>query len=187
MSKLKFHIAVKSILVICTVICMANNGQSQNDKALTEPVHSPRKATIYAIVLPGLWHVYNKKYWKLPIVYGAIGGCLTAAIINNNEYTASKDELLFRKHNSRNLNSDYNNYTDAQLLELTNYSRKWRDNMIIFTSVAYMLSVVDANVDAHLFNFNVDENLALNVMPYTYYSRDINAPVAGLSFKLSFR
>jgi hypothetical protein len=58
--------------------------------------------------------------------------------------------------------------------------------MFIFTGIAYMLNIVDANVDAHLFNFNVDDKLSMNIMPYTY-SQEFNKPVAGLSLRFNFR
>ncbi|MDB4088316.1 DUF5683 domain-containing protein [Flavobacteriales bacterium] len=186
MNKTPIHTVVKSILLIIFVICIANNNFGQKRNFFSDSIHSPRKATIYSAVLPGLGQAYNEKFWKIPIVYAVIGGCLTAAIINNKDYNVSRDELKFRKHNSRRLNSDYLNFEDAQLLELTNYSRKWRDNMFIFTGVAYMLNIVDANVDAHLFNFNVDDNLSMNITPYTY-SQEINSPIAGLRLRFSFR
>jgi hypothetical protein len=177
---------MKSILLISVIICIANNSFGQKRNFLSDSIHSPRKATIYSAVLPGLGQAYNQKYWKIPVVYAVIGGCLTAALINNKDYGVSKKELLFRKHNSRRLNSNYLNFEDYQLLELSNYSRKWRDNMFIFTGIAYMLNMVDANVDAHLFNFNVDDKLSMNIMPYTY-SQEFNKPVAGLSLRFNFR
>ena len=186
MNKASFHTVIKSVLLIFIVICLTNNSLGQKQGFLSDSIHSPRKATIYSAMLPGLGQAYNKKYWKIPVVYALIGGCLTAAIINNKDYQISRDELLFRKNNSRRLNSDYINFEDFQLLELSNYSRKWRDNMFIFTGIAYMLNLVDANVDAHLFNFNVDDNLSMNIMPYTY-SQEFNQPLAGLSLRFSFK
>ena len=58
--------------------------------------------------------------------------------------------------------------------------------MFIFTGIAYLLNLVDANVDAHLFNFNVDDNLSMNIMLYTY-SQEFNQPLAGLSLRFSFK
>ena len=187
MSKASFHTIIKSLLLILIVSSIANNSFSQKKRFLSDSVHSPRKATIYSAILPGLGQFYNEKSWKIPIVYAAIGGCLTAAIINNKDYNSSRNELLYRQScGGARLNADYKNFEDAQLLELSNYSRKWRDNMFLFTGVAYMLNIIDANVDAHLFNFNVDDNLSMNVMPYTY-SQEFNRPVAGLSFRFNFR
>lgn len=149
--------------------------------------HSPKKATIYSAVLPGLGQYYNKKYWKIPLVYAAIGGCLTAALINNNEYKIARDELIFRTNNpGSTLNSRFTNYADDQLLARSDYYRKWRDNMFIFTGLAYVLNIIDANVDAHLFNFNVNEDLALTMKPYTF-SSEFQKPIAGMSFTLKFK
>ena len=153
----------------------------------SDSLHSPKKATIYSAVLPGLGQAYNKKYWKIPLLYAAIGGCVTAAIINNNNFKVRRDELKFRSDNNGAFNNqEFTNFTDGQLLEFSDYYRKWRDNLIIFSTLAYALNLIDANVDAHLFNYNVDEDLSLNWKPYLY-SPFINRPVSGISLTLKFR
>ncbi|MEN9000925.1 MAG: DUF5683 domain-containing protein [Flavobacteriales bacterium] len=177
---------MKSALLIVVIFCGHVNSFGQKNRFRSDSVHSARKATIYSAVLPGLGQYYNEKSWKIPIVYAAIGGCLTAAIINNREYNVARDELLFRNLNGTRNSNDFLFYEDFQLLELSNYHRKWRDNMYIFTAVAYMLNIIDANVDGHLFNFNVDKDLTMDVSPFTF-SQEINKPVAGLSFRLRFR
>lgn len=149
--------------------------------------HSAKKAAIYSAILPGLGQAYNRKFWKIPLVYGAIGGCLTAALINNRDFQITRKDLFLRE--SGNLigrNPKYERYQDAQLLALSDEYRKWRDNMFIFTGVAYALNIIDANVDAHLFNFDVSQDLSLNWQPYTY-SWEIRKPVAGISFTLRFK
>lgn len=187
MNKTSFHSVLKSIFIIFILIGINNSSLGQKNKFLSDSIHSPKKATIYSAILPGLGQYYNEKAWKIPIVYAAIGGCLTAAIINNNDYHSSRNELIYRQGcGGQRLNQDYKNFEDAQLLELSNYSRKWRDNMFIFTGVAYALNIIDANVDANLFHFNVDDNLSMNVMPYSY-SQEIRKPVAGVSLRFSFK
>lgn len=186
MSNISIHTVFKYLLITIVIFCVSNKAISQKHNFFSDSIHSPKKATIYSAVLPGLGQAYNQKFWKIPIVYAAIGGCVTAAIINNRDYNSSRDELLHRQCSGVRSNSDYLNFEDSQLLELSNYSRKWRDNMLIFTGIAYMLNIVDANVDAHLFNFNVDDKLSMNIMPYTY-STSIRKPVAGLSLTFSFR
>ena len=154
--------------------------------SFNDSVHSPKKATIYSAVLPGLGQAYNRRYWKIPIVYAAIGGCVTAAVINHRSYQVRREELIFRAECGTRKNPDFSSFEDGQLLEFSDYYRKWRDNMIIFSCVAYALNIIDANVDAHLFNFNVDEDLSLNWSPYLY-SPDINRLVSGISLTLKFR
>lgn len=197
MSRKRFHIPERFILFVLMVMVSVWKSYSQDTlsspkEVLTAPsrtdtTHSPKKATIYSAVLPGLGQYYNKKYWKIPLVYAAIGGCLTAALINNNEYKTAKDELIFRTSNpGLTLNSRFTSYADDQLLARSDYYRKWRDNMFIFTGLAYVLNIIDANVDAHLFNFNVNEDLAVTMRPYTF-SPEFQKPLAGMSFTLKFK
>ena len=187
----------KLALVSVLFLLISNNGNSQTDNDTVvkqyssfydmDTSHSARKATIYSAILPGLGQAYNRKYWKIPLVYGAIGGCLTAALINNKNYQITRTELLLRVNcPSAAGNVDFQFYENSQLLALSNEYSKWRDNMFIFTGVAYALNIVDANVDAHLFNFDVSEDLSLNWQPYTY-SWEIRKPVAGLSLTLNFK
>mgnify|MGYP006945857192 CR=1 FL=1 len=174
-------------LLVSFLIGMNSIGFSQKKmNFLSDSVHSPKKATIYSAVLPGLGQAYNRKYWKIPIVYAAIGGCVTAAVINHNSFDLRKQELKDRAEFGSPQSSRFSRFTDGQLLESSDYYRKWRDNMIIFSCLAYTLNIIDANVDAHLFNFNVDEDLSLNWSPYLF-SPDINRPVSGVSLTLRFR
>lgn len=186
MNKFQFHISFKFILLLVAIICLSNAGLAQKQGFFSDSVHSAKKATIYSAILPGLGQVYNKKAWKVPIVYAAIGGCLVAAISNDGEYDKSRNELIYRKDYGSSRDQNFFNFSDTELLARADFYRKWRDNMYIFTGVAYILNLIDANVDAHLFNFSVDENLSMNVVPYTY-SQEFKRPVAGLSFTFSFR
>lgn len=152
-----------------------------------DSIHSPKKATIYSAILPGLGQAYNKKYWKIPIVYAAIGGCVAAAVINHGEFKSMRDELSHRQANSGSFkNSEFNRFNDSQLLEFSDYHRKWRDNMFIFSALAYTLNIIDANVDAHLFNFNVDKNLSMTVQP-RFGITAFNQSYTGLSLSLRFQ
>ncbi|MGB1040099.1 MAG: DUF5683 domain-containing protein [Flavobacteriales bacterium] len=177
----------KSFLLLAVSFFVLFNGVAQ-DKGIfkSDTTHSPRKATIYSAVLPGLGQAYNKKYWKIPLVYAAIGGCLTAALINNRDFKEARDELIDRNNFGRICNDEFKFYNDSQLLEYSNFSRKWRDNMFIFTGVAYALNIIDANVDAHLFNFNVDKNLSMTVTPFSDWNRQIGGS-AGINLRFRFR
>lgn len=178
------------MIFVLTLFSFMSN--AQNDTIIAKkPImseHSPKKATILSAVLPGAGQVYNKKIWKVPLVYAAIGGCLYYAINNNVEYNKYFGELAYRANNSGlTLNPDYSLFTDANLTAQADYHRKWRDNFFVFTAIAYGLNIIDANVDAHLFNFDVSPDLTLNISPYTDYSLAVNAPVGGVSLKLTFK
>lgn len=116
-----------------------------------DPDHSPYKAIMYALVLPGLGQGYNKKYYKIPIVYGAIGGAGYAIIFNTRQYRDAS-------------------YNYALSPDDTNerYLRYWRRNVelsYIGMILVYALQVIDAYVDAQLWNWDVNDNLSMRVAP----------------------
>jgi len=141
-------------------------------------VHSPRKATIYSAVLPGLGQIYNRKYWKVPIVYGGFVTLGYFINFNNNEYTK------YRQAYSDIIDTDpstisyesltvYPSYLKQnRLSQLTENLRRakdgWRRNrdmVVIGTAVFYALNIIDASVDAHFFNFDISDDLAIKWAP----------------------
>lgn len=167
---------------------LCNNLISQNDTIKNKPTHSPRKATIYSAVLPGLGQAYNKKYWKIPIVYIGIGGCLTTAYFQNQSYIYYRSERKFRfENNGLKRNIDLQGFENIQLEEYEVFHRRWRDNFIMFSAVFYLLNIIDANVDAHLTQFDVGNDLSLNIQPISNFNLVDNSQFMGLSLRLSFK
>ncbi len=148
--------------------------------------HSPRKATIYSALLPGLGQVYNKKYWKVPVLYG--GFALTGFFIhyNNQRFHKYNDELIARKNNdTASLNPALVRLDDDAIKSASDDFRRYRDLNVIITALIYVLNIVDAHVDAHLFYFNVDDNLTLRVTPQLQRLQN-EAIVPNLSLKFNF-
>jgi hypothetical protein len=147
-------------------------------------MHSPRKATIMSAALPGLGQAYNKKYWKIPIIYAGFGVLGYFIKTNNEEYKVYKSAYKNRLDGDASTVDPYVGiYSDADLATLKNFYRRNRDLSIIGASILYILNMVDASVDAHLFYFDVSDNLSLNIQP------EINPgpyTATGLSFKLRF-
>jgi hypothetical protein len=151
------------------------NTAAGKDTIVTKKVHSPRRATIYSAILPGLGQIYNKKYWKVPIVYGAIGipGYLffynkkyykatryALAIVTNNTYRA--DSLAKVPAQLRPLvKPGYEN----SLLSYRNEFRRDMDYSVLITLVMWGLNIVDATVDGHLKGFDVSDDLSLKIKP----------------------
>lgn len=110
-----------------------------------------------ALALPGAGQIYNRKYWKVPIVYAGMGGSLFAI-------------GLFRS-NMRFLNDSItqiytvNKIPSAQLIEQRNNQRSRRDIAILCLAGVYVLQVLDATVDAHFFKFNINDKIGLNINP----------------------
>jgi hypothetical protein len=122
---------------------------------------SPSKAAFYSAILPGLGQAYNKKYWKIPIVYAAMGTGIYFYISNNKNYnryrSAYKRRLAgFNDDEFQGIVADNNALIDAQ-----EFYQRNRDLSLLLTVVAYVLNIVDANVDAHLLQFNVSDDLSL--------------------------
>ncbi|TFH27092.1 MAG: hypothetical protein E4H10_05030 [Bacteroidia bacterium] len=113
--------------------------------------HSPLKATLYALVLPGLGQAYNKKYWKMPIVWAGLGGVVYAVSFNTKKYQQATYDFAEDP-------SDQNQYA-------LKYWRRYMELSYIGLVVVYAFQVLDAYVDAHLHNWNVNDNLSMGVAP----------------------
>lgn len=136
---------------------------------------SPRKAAIRSAILPGWGQVYNKKYWKVPLVYAAIGIPAYTFFYNKQWYEKTRDAA---KMLSLGDTIDFRNRVDPKLhvfftttnsvSSLLNYRNQFRRDMdysVLFFLVAWGLNVVDATVDAHLKGFDVSEDLSLKIQP----------------------
>lgn len=138
-------------------------------------VPNPTKATWYAIVFPGGGQIYNRKYWKLPIIYGGFAGCAYALSWNGKMYKDYAQAYMDIMDNNPNTNSYQDllplnhNYTDTQLKDILRKRkdtyRRYRDLSIFAVIGVYLISVIDAYVDAELSNFDISPDLSMRVEP----------------------
>ncbi|MEE4196365.1 MAG: DUF5683 domain-containing protein [Bacteroidales bacterium] len=157
--------------------------QEQRTLRTTEQVHSPHKATMYSAVVPGLGQIYNKKYWKLPIIYGLTGAFIYAFDFNNNQYNKYKN--AYAEFDAGKIN-EFEGYTNKEIvLRLKDNYRRNRDLNVIVLAGVYMLNIIDATVDAHLFDYDISENLSLNVQPSLMRSID-QQNALGLTCRFTF-
>ena len=153
--------------------------------------HSPAKAAIMSAVLPGLGQIYNRKYWKLPIVYTAVGTSIWVFVKWQNDF-----ERYRRAYIDLMDGDPYTNY--HKKLEVPSYLneqqvitkrkemlRGWRDWSIVAVVAAYALNIIDANVDAHMMDFSLDDNISLNIRP-CFLENSINSQKIGLSLRFTF-
>jgi len=140
----------------------------------TDPL-SPAKAAFYSAVIPGLGQIYNKSYWKVPLVYAAIGTPIYFYIRNSKEYDRY---LTAYKRRQQGYTDDefYGNSSTGQPLLSTDglrrgiqFYRRNKELSILIGIGMYALNVIEANVDAHLKQFNVDERLSLEPYIQTDY------------------
>lgn len=150
---------------------------------------APSKAAFYSAVLPGLGQIYNKRYWKVPIVWGAIG----AGIYNYKFYDNSYKQLrtAFKRRKAGFLIDDpeiLESITDAQLETLQNNRQNSRDQALLITIVLYALNIVEANVDAHLKEFNIDDDLSFDMEfhPYLEVNPVTTDPNYGMALTIKF-
>ncbi|CAM3578237.1 DUF5683 domain-containing protein [Flavobacterium chungbukense] len=120
----------------------------------------PAKAAFYSGVLPGLGQIYNKKYWKVPLVYGAIGTSAYLYIDNQKNYNVYRDEYKNRLEGIKSDSQFLANLSESQLISAQKIYQRNRDLSALFIVGFYVLNIIDANIDAALSQFNVDEKLA---------------------------
>lgn len=141
----------------------------------------PSKAAFYSAILPGLGQAYNKKYWKIPLVYGAIGTSMYFYLDNNKKYHSYRDAY---KKRLLGLPDEYEYLDDSRLIAAQRFYQRNRDLSLLVTIAFYVLNIVDANVDAHLAQFNVSEKLSL--APDIYQNEFTAKPNIGLTFNYKF-
>jgi hypothetical protein len=152
---------------------------------------NPRAALVLSLILPGAGQAYNKKYWKIPIVYGTMGYLLWRISDNRENYNQRKlaYEAAITGDTTIAVAPELQNLNASTLRLLRNNSKKQLESNWIFLVLTYLLNGVDAYVDAHLLEFDVSEDLTLQVDPSFYPSLQENGqlPMTGLSVRFAFR
>ena len=146
---------------------------------------APAKAAFYSAVLPGLGQAYNKKYWKIPFVYAAIGTSIYVYNFNDTAYnryrTAYKLRLAGKQDEFTNDDGQVT-LSNSALITAQKSFKKDRDLSILVTGIFYVLQIVEASVNAHLIQFNVDDNISFN--PKLIQHDFSNKPIVGAAFKI---
>jgi hypothetical protein len=158
-----------SLLLLLT-LSLSLNAQIKSNKSemkTAEKIHSAKRATIYSAILPGLGQAYNHKYWKIPIVYAGVG-TISYFIISNREIYLQAREAYDYVANGYDYPIDNElvvKYDAADLLEIRDYYRRNLELSWIFMGVWHILNIIDANVDAHFFDYDISDNLTLRIQP----------------------
>ncbi|MEJ1241740.1 DUF5683 domain-containing protein [Chryseolinea sp. T2] len=153
-------------------------GDSTFEKAVADTVllksyaarYDPRKALLYAAVVPGMGQIYNKKYWKLPLVYGGFIGFAYGINFYQKGYIKYKNKLYYNLEHGFEQDGDFNPednppYTTGNYRKIVDQYKRQRDFMIILMAGMYLLQIIDAHVDAHLKEFDLNPNLQVSVEP----------------------
>jgi hypothetical protein len=130
-----------------------------------EGMRSPRKAALLSTALPGLGQAYNHKYWKIPIIYAGFGVAVWYLQDNLSNIRLYKDAFIaLNDDDPTTVNTT--GFSPQQLEQLIDTYTQWRDLSIIAMAAIYILNIVDASVDAHLFYFDVSEDISMNIKPF---------------------
>jgi len=205
---------LRIFLVIFTLLMLCNQQESfaQDTVSVVKPVKKkfqaePLKATMMAVAFPGLGQIYNRKYWKIPLVYAGFGGLIYAIGFNSTKYTTYIEAYQDYTDNIPETNSymelpglkgldpaiydretnleTYTHYKD-QMLRFVDYYKRYRDLSYIGIAGWYLLSILDANVDASLFNYDISDNLDMSIAPLQINSPDYIGAGLNVSFKINF-
>lgn len=147
--------------------------------------HSPKKAAIFSAIIPGSGQVYNRKYWKVPIIYAGFGGLGYLFMQNNTEFRYYRDILLNRADSSATYVDPLPNVSNEQVFAYREDFRRYRDLCFVGMFAIYVLNIIDASVDAHMFTFDVSEDLSLHVSPYATPNLYL-PPASGVTLTLKF-
>ncbi|MFW5851731.1 MAG: DUF5683 domain-containing protein [Bacteroidota bacterium] len=187
------------ILLIPAFVFSQSSDSLSTDTLSQKPKteHSPKKATIFSAVAPGLGQIYNKSYWKVPLIYGGFAGL--GYIISQNQIFYSDFKDVYDSYQSyavseekagRTPNSDtlltvrgLTSYSIYNVKEGRDYYRRRRDLAIIGIGTWYVLQIIEAYVDAHMFSFDISDDLSLYYRP-TFL--DATRPASGLSISVRF-
>jgi len=167
---------------------------------LDEEYHSPARAAMLSAALPGLGQIYNKKYWKLPILYGGTAGLIFGMQLSNNRYKMWRQAYYDAKLGDF-FNDEIIEYFDDLNIDLTQYTidkqintfernkdtwKKRRDYYVLGLAGIYLLNIVDAHVDAYFLNFDVSEDLTLKIDPFVDKSL-LSENIIGVKLSIDYK
>lgn len=168
-----FEIAWRTGLVLLFVFMISFEVQAQDTEVMDTAINNeaykddssyqnPNKAAILSAILPGLGQVYNKKYWKVPIIYAGFGTFVFFINYNRKGYLEFKQAHI--DFPNYHLNYDFP-LTLEQIDRAKDSFKRYRDLSIIGTAGFYLLQIIDATVDAYLFDWDVSDDLSLKIEP----------------------
>jgi hypothetical protein len=176
------------LLILLVFISYSSYSQDTIPDSLKHPY---KKAMLYSAILPGAGQIYNsinsdlrpkKAYWKVPLIYTALGSAGYFLVSNQLTQKSLKVEYTKRMENSLDLNPTWEPYDDQGVLLLYRQYLDWRDLSILGLAAVYFIQIADAAVEAHFLHFDVSENLTMKLEPTL-----MNYKSPGISLKMSFR
>lgn len=174
---------------------------------VSKEIRSPKKASIYSALFPGLGQIYNKKYWKLPLIYGGFAALFYGFTWNNNLYNEYYEAFrtISQYSNPKQITPKDREYLDnfinnpaivlddpaifsnvsRQIGRGKDFYRRNRDLVVIVMAGIHILNIIDASVDAHLFDYDISTDLSLNIAP-AQINLAGNNQIVGIVCKFNF-
>ena len=183
------------LILLLITFAIVSSAFAKNDSIAEPKSHSPKKATIYSAILPGLGQAYNKKYWKIPVVYAGIGTIGYIAIWNGNNYNDYRSAFDYKTGTITEADQEIidiaKRYSNESLITIRDYYRRNMELSWIIMALWYGLNVIDACVDAHFFEYDISDDLTLKVEPmlqtnFEEMAYGYGKCSTGVSFKLKF-
>ncbi len=157
------------------------------DSGERKPLTRPQKATLLSAVIPGAGQIYNGKYWKAGVVYAGAAGLIYMFKSNTDSMNYFQEAYKYRLDGDSNtIDTRYAFLSDAAVKTYRDYHRRLRDISILGFIGLYAIQIIDANVDAHLYEFKVNEDLSLKVEPKIVPSFANQASFNGLKLSIRF-
>ena len=172
------------LVVLISFVCFGQQQDLSNStKKEIDPLR-PAKAAFYSSVLPGLGQVYNKRYWKLPLIYGGLGASVYFYDVNNGNFKRYRN--AYKKRLAGFTDDEFQGviFDNNRLIDGMNFYKKYRDRSMLFIIGAYFLNILDANIDAHLKQYNINQNLSLK--PYLEQNPIVADNHFGISLNFNF-
>jgi hypothetical protein len=165
-------------------LSIIENKKVESVKFKADPfdANAPAKAAFYSAILPGLGQAYNRSYWKIPLVYGAIGTSLYFYIDSSNKYNIYRD--AYKRRLAGFEDDEFIGILDQNdLINAQKQFRQNRDFSLMFMIGFYILNIIDANVEAHLDQFSISDDLSFR--PSQIFNQATGQNAFGLTFKLN--
>ncbi len=193
-----------AFLMVDTILPAPTPQPELQTQSAAEPVKkafrpNPNRSVWLSAVFPGLGQIYNRRYWKLPIIYGGFAGCIYAIQWNGKyykDYLAAYKDIMDADPNTQSYldvlpygTDPESSYAKSYLDQKQNFYRKYRDLSIIITVGVYALSIIDAFVDAQLYDFDISDDVSMKITP-AFIENPQNPSLAasnvGMRFKINF-
>jgi len=164
-----------------------------DEKEDKKKVHSTKTASIMSAIIPGLGQAYNRKYWKMPIIYAGAAVLGYYIVETNANYQDFHEAYIMRADTFSTTIDKYDEqldngeikYSEGALQQLKDTYRRRRDLLFIAAGALYFLNIIDAAVDAHFYTFDISDDLSLQCRPTLFANTSSASPSAGVRFVLN--